>query len=569
MDDDKQITALTGFDFVDRETRLFFREDAIKILKGDAPDVYDLETEFAKAKKNRSWFVILIILGVTVATVCGLLITTRIINTRTRNVPESINTFDDLNLKNLLDMASRIEFSYQTTLAEKSALEGEMAVELNKLETNAETERAAIRALSLPRVDENARIAQATAKLLVDTDKVRAKYAEPLVALNAKLEEYRSQIASFDKARIEQAEEQRKTANAEYLRFEHEKETIRAQYEETIANLLAVLTESQKVGLQTQLESIDVVSSKYKAEIAELDPVWENERNAAVIASIGAPPDAELPLPDERMRILAEINAAYRNMNALSSELLTIPWKNNTPSYVKAMDALFYETARSAGAEIQQLADTMDAQKQALETQIAELQSLLADASAEAEAAKADNASLAARLADLTVEREALSAEKQALTQEKNLLTQEREALTREKATLIAEREALSAEKQTLTQEKNALIGESATLSHNLDAANDLLARNRRFFRAVTEKNGAAGYVVDPRSRTDILVYIDPLFGLSFEGQRAFVFRTGNEYVGSVTISGSGGVFTARTVELAQGMAIEPNDKILLETKGR
>jgi chromosome segregation ATPase len=565
MDNDKQVTALTttsGFDFMDKETRLFFREEAMKTLKSDAPDVYNLETEFAKAKNNRSWFVILIILGVIVATVCGLFITTRVINTRTRNVPESINTFDDLNLKNLLDMASRIEFAYQSTLAEKSALEGELSVELSKLEANVEAERATIHSLSLPRGEETIRIAQVNEKFNEDVTQVRAKYAESLGVLNAKLEEYRIQIASFDKTRIEQAEEQRKTANAEYLRFEHEKETIRAQYEDTIANLLSVLSESQKVGLQTQLESVDTVSSKYKAEIAALDPLWNNEQSEAIIANTNIP-DTAAPLPNGKMEILAEMNASYHDMNALSSELLAIPWKNNTPSYIEAMDALFYETVRSAGSEIQELSDNMSNQKQTLETQIAELEALIADISAETEAAKVDNASLSAYLAALTAEKETLFAEKQKLTQEID-------NLTHEKQMLIQETSSLTREKQMLIQETDNLTRENTTLSHNLDVADNLLVRDRRYFRTVTEKNGAAGYVIDPMNRTDILVYIDPLFGLSFENQKAFIFRTGNEYVGTVTISGANRVFTAKTVELAPGMAIEPNDKILLETsRGR
>jgi hypothetical protein len=569
MDNDKQVTALTsGFDFVDKETRLFFREEAIKILKGDAPDVYDLETEFAKAKNNRSWFVILVIVGVIVATVCGLFITTRFINTRTRNVPESINTFDDLNLKNLLDMASRIEFSYQSTLAEKSALEGELSVELSKLEANAEAERATIHSLSLPRGEESARVAQVNSRLQAEVEGLQAKHAESLSVLNAKLEEYRTQLASFDKTRIEQAEEQRKTANAEYLRFEHEKEAMRAQYEETIANLLAVLTESQKAGLQTQMDSVDTVSSKYKAEIAALDPTWNNEQVAAIIASIGTP-NAAIPLSDESLKALAEMNAAYRDMNVLSSELLTIPWKNNTPAYVQAMDALFYETARSAGTEIQQLSSDIAAQKQEFEAQIAELQASL-------EAVGVDNDSLSSHLTALTAEVDSLSAENQALSQEKTALTRENGALTAErdslstdKRALTTERDSLSADKRLLTQEKDALIRENGGLSSNLDFANNLLTRDRRYFRSVTEKNGAAGYVIDPMNRTDILVYIDPLFGLSFDGQRAFIFRTGNEYVGTVAISGADRVFTAKTLELAPGMTIESNDKILLETSRR
>jgi septal ring factor EnvC (AmiA/AmiB activator) len=557
MDNDKQITKATpssNFDLIDKETRLFFQEETMKLLKGDTPDFYDLETEFAKAKRNRSWFVILIVLGVVIATACGLFIVTGVINRRTRDVPESINAFDDLNLKDLLDMASRIEFSYQSTLTEKSALEGELSVELSKLEANAEAERATIHSLSLPRNEESSRVAQVNAKLSAEVEDLKAKHEESLRALNVKLEEYRTQLASFDKGRIEQAEEQRKTANAEYLRFEHEKEAIRAQYEETIANLLAGLSESQKVGLQAQMDSVDAVSSKYKAEISALDPVWTNEQNNALIESVGTPDGAD-PLPNESMRALSDLNAAYRNMNALSSDLLTIPWKNNTPSYVQAMDALFYETLQSAGGELQQLSNNAAAQKQAFEEQISELQASL-------EAAETDASALSSQVDALSSEKDALSTDNAVLSAEKNALSADKNALIHDNAVLSAERDALSAD-------KNALIRDNAGLSSNLDFANNLLARDRRYFRSVTERNGAAGYVIDPINRTDILVYIDPLFGLSFDGQKAFIFRTGNEYVGTVAISGADRVFTARTLELAPGMTIEPNDKILLETSRR
>jgi hypothetical protein len=177
------------------------------------------------------------------------------------------------------------------------------------------------------------------------------------------------------------------------------------------------------------------------------------------------------------------------------------------------MNSLFFTSMREIGGEVSQLARRMEEQKAAFEVRIEEQKAAL----------------------ETQMEEEGI---------------------------------AFEARIKALSGEVSNLIAENRTLTTDLQFSNDLLARNRAYFGALAEKNGVAGYIIDLKSEGNILVYIDPLYGLSFKDRQAVVFRTGNEYIGLIRVSGDDRVFTASVVELSPGKRIEAGDRILLGGRG-
>ncbi|MDR2794036.1 MAG: hypothetical protein LBB61_10320 [Treponema sp.] len=563
-----------------KETALFLNKDALSRIQEKIYDVYDLETEYSKTVKNHSWFVILLISGTLIVTVFVSLIVSHIIENQTREVSVNIESFEDLNLKNILDLASRVETDYQNALTDRVAIEGRWSVEISTLETTAESERYKIHALSLSSQETVKRITAIDGELENDIRKVNERYTGQIQELDVKIAEYSKQLASFDSGRIEQAQEMQRIANAESLRFQHEKEELIARYEEQLAVYRDMFAEAQQEGLKAQSGSLDEVVARYTAEIATLDPILRNEEVERILEQIleqiipldMSPLTRETPetfAPEnEQPTLFIRMNEDYDKMQHLTQQALTIPWKNNTPDYIRGMNVLFFTSLRETGNEVSRLAERMEKQKAAFEAQIEALSGELAHFTAENQTLEVQIETLSGQVSHFTAENQMLVNGLQALNEQKAALEVQVKALSEQAARLTTENQMFGGGLQALNEQKAALEAQIKALSEQMDALNDLLARNRAYFGVLTEKNGVAGYIIDPRNTRSILVYIDPLYGFSFRDRQAHVFRTGNEYIGRIRISGDNNVFTASVVELSRGKTIEVGDRILLGAEG-
>ncbi|MDR1074309.1 MAG: hypothetical protein LBL45_11685, partial [Treponema sp.] len=327
-----------------KETALFLREDLLSQIRNKTADIYDLETEYAKFAKNRSWFVILLVSGTVLITGIVVWIASGIIEKQKREVSVAIEAFEDLNLKNILDLVSRVEGDYQSAITDRAALEARRAVETSDLETTAEGERYKIRSLSLSTWETARRIAAIDSELERAIHEVNGRYTGQLQEVDVKIEEYSKQLMSFDRDRVEQAQEMQKIADAEALRFRYEKEQLITRYEGQLATYRAMLADVQRDRLQSQTGSLDEVAARYTAEIATLDPVLRNDDADQIISQAGTP-DEPLPLvrgtpeifatESGRRTLFAKMNEDYEKMDGLTQQLLIIPWKNNTPDYIR------------------------------------------------------------------------------------------------------------------------------------------------------------------------------------------------------------------------------------------
>jgi hypothetical protein len=468
MDNERQIVPHP----VRQEVKTFL-SGALDLLKNEIPQVYDMEKEYAKSRNNHSWSAIFLIGSLIFVIGFGIWIASTMISRQMRNVSVDIETFDDLNLRNLLDLAFRVESVHSAALDQKAALEGMMQTELDTLAYNAETDRLMVRSLSLSPSQINTRIAGIDRKLAQDQRAARAKYDPQINDLDARIETYRAELATFDRARIEEAQRQQKVVNAELMRFELEKERMRTQYEEIIAGLRMQAGDTRQTDFQTRTENLDTL-------FETLDPLFSDPLGAEILGAaenLESAKPAEDRLTERERRLLTEegldpalLDREYQKIDYLASALLSIPWKNSAGPYVRALRDIPVQT--------------------------------------------------------------------------------------------FTEYEKGMAEIIARSRQREAVMARSLEATTN--DADRLIAGYRTYFRAMVEKNGDPGYVIDPGRQDKMLVYIDPLYGTQFTDKRAFIFRTGAEYIGSVNISGENGVFWADVLELAPGKKIEPNDRILL-----
>jgi hypothetical protein len=541
MADEREITlkqdGLAESSSNDDDTEIsVFLHDVFSVVKAEKPQVYDVDTEFAKSRKNHSWFVILLVAGAAALAVLALWIGTVAIGQDVRDVPVEIEVFDDLNLQKLLDSVTRVETSLKTETEKRDATRAALGNELAALNFRRESEKNTVLALNLDNTEKERQIAAIDTRysdLIVELER---KYAPELDALDSRIADYERQMAAFDSRRVEEAQALQRAANAAELRYTMELESARAHYEKIIADMQSQLDMLRDLAARSGEESLGAVADRYGEEIAALraafDPVFQDEHGAYILQngspwrSYSAPPapadeppesapsgesapgePADIPPaaesstgeapaepdsaePDAPAAPVPQpvYNEAVFNYAAQSREyigylsdiLLTIPWEHSAPDYVTALRGTAFDSIDGFIAETRSYLRAVNAQTAAYDARIAEL--------------------------------------------------------------------------EALGLEKDARIAE----------LNREVAAYRSFLKALAERNGDTGYIIEAGSPNRIVVYIDPLYGSSFQDRTAYVFRTGSEYIGSIAVTGSGGAFTARVLSLEAGKKLQNGDRIML-----
>ena len=96
-----------GTDLVEYSKLVFLREIVDEFKRGQQQ--YDAQEEFARTRKNRSPFVPLTILGLIIVFGGVSFFVTRMIQEQSRSIEINIQDFQDVNLREILDQAERLQ----------------------------------------------------------------------------------------------------------------------------------------------------------------------------------------------------------------------------------------------------------------------------------------------------------------------------------------------------------------------------------------------------------------------------------------------------------------------------
>ncbi len=500
------------------EVRLFLQGDLLPPEK-DKPVSYDLEVEYAKTRKKKSPFVIIVMLCCIVTV--GLLTfgVSKYIEHKNNTLSVGIEVFEDLNLKNLLDVVSRTENSLKQATNQKIQLETELASALKQAEVKRDSDIYLLGTLKMSKSERLRRTETVQNEYASAVNALHADY-DPQLALYAnQIEELKQQLASYDRKNIELAQEQEAAINSQRQLFELEKQQLASEYEQVITELRGQLASVQQELLDSQKVSIDALTKQYEAEISLLDPVFTDAQSAAVIrAVLGSGADGSegadnaddaddadnasgtvdtvfskdaysLALSDEAVlqyadSVLTDVDARFSQFNRLAAAVSQVPWSNSLPEYVKAMTVL----ANTIG-------------KQTVAATVRMLQS------------------------------------------QDDVIVDQRQTIS-----------DLDSRLQSSASDMRQLRDENAVYRKAMNA-----------FDALTRQNGDAGYILDTENPARMLVYISPLFTDSVRnGTRAYVFRASDKLIGMVTLERAG-KFIYAIPDGAESAGFRPNDRILLE----
>ncbi len=363
------------------EVLLFLNTELERIQKESSASTYNLAEEYARTKKHKSFFVPAMLLGcccVVFGIVWGM---NRIISGQNNEITVNLEDFDDLNLKVLLDSATKLQTNYENAVKNKSVIENNMEMAMKEAEGRRERELFLLESLNLiNKREKNKRLNEIRNTFNAEMETINAEFGPKLAVVEKEIEEYQAHISQFDTAKLEAAREQEKILDSERQLQELERKKLTEQYESRIAELDGTISEMQKNHSSEMKHAVTEITDKYTAEIAALDPVLNDSQADSII---GAMDSLETPDYDSASVIvdngiidetaagaLSRYQVIYDDYRYMEKAVAAVPQQNSIPLYVKASRAL----VNSMGAAFADTTVTMQAEKDGLREQVSELE---------------------------------------------------------------------------------------------------------------------------------------------------------------------------------------------------
>lgn len=363
MDNDREIVPKKETtDIVERSKMVFLREIVNEFSR--RRQQYDLENEFAKTRKNRSIAIPLIIIGLIV--VFGVLVTgvTRFIQTSSLAIRVDIDDFADVNLRDILDEAQRLQNQLDAAERELGQLQEEQQTRTGQIERALERELNLLQESGLSAAQQSSRAQTLRTEANQQIAQVNAELEPQIEELEARIAELQRDIAQYDSRQLEQAREQEEILNNQQRLFELEMAEMRDQYERQIDRLNREYEQEINELERFQEEFARNVRARHAEELARLreqhrreleeltlrfNPVMDGEAVASLLHAsaptgaigFGGPGAYRSVLREEAALDPAEYRALqrqYAEFFSVLERLQEIPYENSVPDALEQLD---------------------------------------------------------------------------------------------------------------------------------------------------------------------------------------------------------------------------------------
>lgn len=333
-----------------KEVRLFLQKDMLP-PENDAPEFFDLEAEYAKTRKGKSHFTVWVLIICTLSVALLVYGVTSWISYKNESLSVGVDVFEDLNLKNLLDVVSRTEASMETAVNQKVQLETDRDAELSKASIKRDSEILRLETLKISSAERKRRNAAIQSEYESSLALISEKYDSDIAKVSKQIEEYQQQLASYDRKNVELAQEQEAAMNSQRRLFELEKQKLTDDYKKTITDLNNQLSSLGQKMMEEQRKTVAVLNNQYAKEISLIDPQILDERANSVIEDMQSYTDvfsvnnfylnvSDPILMENALSKIANIEKQYSDFNHLSQLIKDTPWKNSLGGYVNTITNL-------------------------------------------------------------------------------------------------------------------------------------------------------------------------------------------------------------------------------------
>lgn len=350
MDNDNKVEIKNPQEIHDK-VMLFLGEELDSLHKSTVDQLYNIDEEYEKTKKNKSPFTI-VTLVLCCVFVFGVAFTmTKIISSKNKDIEVSLQEFEDLNLKGLLDTVSNAQSNYDNAVKNKVIVETDLEIRLKNAQDTYDNDVFVLDSMNISnKKTYNSRLDQIKLAYEENVKSIHEEFDPKIVLAEKEIQAYKEQLAEFDAAKVQSAREQEKALDTERKLRDLEEKRLTEKYEKRIAELNDKNTQMQKKHTEDIRASVATVSQKYQAEIDTLDPKLKDEKANAIILDKELNPvsdvdgnsyAAERNITSEKYTsIVNKYQQLYEDYKYLDKTVASIPQKYSIPKYVKASHQL-------------------------------------------------------------------------------------------------------------------------------------------------------------------------------------------------------------------------------------
>ncbi len=365
MDNEREVKHLV------EKSKMLFLQEIIEDFRRRQSQ-YDLGTEFAKTKKNRTILVPAVVGVLVLFFALSAVAITWYTEAQTSDITVGIDEFADVDLRELLDSARRLDAEMDSAQRQRVELIRRRDREVAQVSARVQRDIDLLANRDLTEQQRSQQAAQIRAREESQIEEVEAMYAEELDELNLEIEALTTQMAQYDARQVEQAEEREAQLDSQRRLFELEMEEQATEYEQQIEQLMVEhqqqIAELENYATNLEEGMREARQREINALIRRYNPQFEEGEVAEVLLqensdmSFGdiSTPEYSNILADEGILSEAEFLDTLqdiREFRVLIGALRGVPYRNSVPDILEGIESRAvtvigrYETLRQGFAD--------------------------------------------------------------------------------------------------------------------------------------------------------------------------------------------------------------------------
>lgn len=356
---------------------LFLKKELNSLKSRRSEKPYNFEEEFAKTRKNRSFYIPMVLILCALG-LAGLVYGTFVFMAHYEmKVDLSDGLLEQVNVEDLADEITRTTVMYENSLKNIASLKANLEEKLSEAKKQYDFNLYVIDSMNIEDKREvKTRKAACKSEYKKALEEIHSEMDEKIFAVQTESDGFKARLESYEQQAVLNTNQDEGTDEKTVLaRLEREK--IIRDYEMRLADLKnefeAFRTSSQK----EKEEAINTLSKKYQDEIAGLDPELNDKDARTIIASsssiragnfnISKFTDKAEKIRDTHLRSeLKKAQEKFENYEYLYNAVKDLPQKHSVPDYLKTGNKLVIsasnEIVEAAVDCVNNLADKYEAE---------------------------------------------------------------------------------------------------------------------------------------------------------------------------------------------------------------
>ena len=313
-------------------------------------EFYNLETEFAGTKKNRSYFVTLLMLGFFALVGAGAWILYLAIEEGNKKFDVQVVDFEELKIREAFDALQKDRATLATLTREIQRLSDEFRQQEQRITLDISNKKEAFIQSGL--VDASTSSGQIASEGLKQLEILRNLYLPQLETKKLELQGLQEKVATQESDLAPLLQGREAFTNNQQKLFDRQREDLATFYENRLNSQKNEWTRIVQQQERARAVLIKTLNDRRERELADQEikynPLFEDPKIVSLVGEVIAP-NGTKPLTDPGILIregvltqeyLDSITADFDDLRFLMAELKKIPYVNSIPGVLQAVDSL-------------------------------------------------------------------------------------------------------------------------------------------------------------------------------------------------------------------------------------